>query len=162
MDVDVMLCDHAEAVEGKLFINGAAINLLFVGPEPPYLVAFSVAAVIQVPYTATNEPHTVVVRLVDEDGRPVVPWAPEGAPAPVPVELQSSFTLGRPPILPPGEAQTVPVAFSLQGLPLTRLGAYAVVVEIDGEPTRQLPFRVLTPTPPPSPGLRPTDLPRLS
>ena len=163
MDIDVMLCDHAEALEGKLFINGAAINLLFVGPQPPHVVAFSVAAVVQVPYNATNEPHTIVVRVLDEDGRPVLPWVPDGAPPPSPVEMQTTFTVGRPPILPPGEAQTVPVAFNLQSLPLGHVGAYAVAIEVDGEPVRQLPFRLMTPPQSqPGAGVRPTDLPRLS
>ena len=143
MDVDVMLCDHAEVAEGKLFVNGAAINLLWVGAEPPHVVGFSVAVIVQVPYTETNQVHTINLRLVDEDGHPTAPWAPPGAPESPPVEMRGEFNVGRPPVLPPGEAQTVPFAFNLQGLRLGRLGIYSVRVEVDDVAVRQLPFRLV-------------------
>src|SRR4051812_26271979 len=112
MELDVMLCDHAEAHQGKLFINGAGINLVFVSPQPPHVVSLYLAAVVQVPYTQTNQMHTLTVKLLDEDGNPVIPWTPEGVieSAP-PVQMDAQFNVGRPPILPPGEAQTVPLAF---------------------------------------------------
>ena len=143
MDIDVLLCDHAETAEGKLFINGAGINLLWVTPDAPHVVNFGVAAVVHVPYTATNQPHRIRVTIVDEDGEPVVPWTPEGAPASGPIEIQAEFNVGRPAQLVPGEAQDIPFAFQLMALPMPRLGPHAVVVEIDGETVRQLAFRVL-------------------
>jgi len=139
-----MLCDHAEAAESKLFINGGAINLLWVAPQPPHVVTFAVAAVVQVPYNATNQAHTITVRLLDEDGNPVVPWVPEGVPdQPAPIQIEVTFNVGRPPVLTPGEAQALPFAFNLQGLPLSRLGLYSAVVELDGAEVRRLPFRLL-------------------
>ena len=143
MEINALLCDHAEAAEGKLFINGGAVNLLYVQPQPPHVISIFVAAVVHVPYTATNQPHTVTVRLVDEDENAVSPWVPDGAPAPGSVEMITSFNVGRPAILPPGESQTVPLAFGLQGLPLSRLGSYTFVIEIDGSAEKRLSARVL-------------------
>lgn len=146
MDIDMMLCDHAEAAENKLFINGAAINLLFVEPQPPHVVNFAVAVVIQVPYNETNVTHQLTISLVNEDGEPVVPWTPDGSLAVQgPVEITGDFNVGRPPGLPPGETQAVPFAFQLQ-LPMPGLGSYSVIAQINGVEARRLPFRVLTRT----------------
>lgn len=142
MEVDVMLCDHAEAREGKLFINGAAINLFFVPAEPPHQISAYVAAVVHVPYTATNHPHRMTITLVDQDGTGVRPWVPDGAPEPPPVRIDAEFNVGRPANLPPGEAQTMPFAAGFQ-LPLPEIGNYVFEVEIDGSPMRSLPFRAI-------------------
>jgi hypothetical protein len=141
MDIDAMLCDHAETAEGKLFINGAAISLLWVAPQPPHVINLGVAAVVHVPYTDTNQPHQIRVTL--EDGDPVVPWSPEGSPSPDAVEITGDFNVGRPPTLSPGESQALPFAFQMTGLPMPRLGLHSVVVEIDGVERRRLSFRVL-------------------
>jgi hypothetical protein len=143
VEINALLCDHAEASEGKLFINGGAVNLLFVQPQPPHVITIFVAMVVHVPYTATNQPHTVSVKLVDEDGSPVSPWVPDGVPPAPGVEMMTQFNVGRPPLLPPGETQTVPLAFGLQGLPLSSTGSYEFVIEIDGNPEKRLPARVL-------------------
>jgi hypothetical protein len=141
MDTDVMLCDHAEAINGKLFINGAAINMFSVGAQVPYVISPHVAAVVHVPYTATNQSHAVTITLIDEDGQPVAAWAPEGAPPQAPVRLEANFSVGRPPQLHPGESQTVPLAMGFQ-VPLAELGRYEFRIEVDGSEVRRLPFKV--------------------
>ncbi len=141
METDVLLCDHAEAVNGKLFINGAGINVFWVAAKPPHSIRATIAMVIHVPYTATNQPHVVTVDLVDEDGNPVVPWAPEGAQQRPAVRLQANFNVGRPAKLSPGEEQTFPLALGFQ-VPFADLGRYAFRVAIDDEHARSLPFRL--------------------
>jgi hypothetical protein len=142
VEIDAFLCDHAEAAEGKLFVNGAAINLYWAQPQPPHLVTVYVAAVVQVPYTATNQPHTVTVRLMDPDENAVRPWAPEGVmDDPGPIEVSTSFNVGRPPTLPIGDSQVFPLAFGFQ-FALNSLGLYHFAVEIDGTVMRNLPIRV--------------------
>ena len=158
MDVDAFLCDHAEVAEGKLFLNGGGVSVCQVPPEPPHVINIFLAAVIHVPYTATNETHTLTVTLLDEDGNHVLPWIPPGMPDPDPVVVQTEFTIGRPAVLAPGEAQPVPVAFGFQGLPIAAVGAYSFVVQIDGAEERRLPFRVMSQ---PMPGSGPTAIPRL-
>lgn len=160
MQVDAVLCDHAEIAEGKLFLNGGGINLLYVGPQAPYVINLFFAAVVHVPYTATNAQHTLTLRLLDDDGSAVVPWAPDGAQANGPVVIETEFNVGRPPGLQAGQSQPVPVAFGFPGLPLSRLGGYVFVLEIDGAEERRLTARVLT-QPAPTTGFGPTSIPRL-
>ena len=139
-----MLCDHAEAADGKLFINGAGINVLWTNPQPPHPVTFSVGVIVQVPYTATNQVHTITVSLFDEDGQPVVPWMPDGAPERSrAITIEGQFNIGRPPILPAGEAQTLRFAFNIQGVALPALGMYSVTIDLDGSKLRRLPFRLM-------------------
>lgn len=142
MEIDAFLCDHAEAAEGKLFINGAAINILWAAsPQPPYNVNVAVAAVAQVPWTATNQAHSFSVHIEDEDNNVVRPWVPDGEPMPDEVRLQTGFNVGRPPNLPVGEAQTVPFAFGFN-IPVGKLGVYAFVITVDGTEMKRLPIRL--------------------
>lgn len=160
MEIDALLCDHAEVADGKLFINGGAINLLYVPPQPPYVISLFVAVIVHVPYTETNQGHVVTVRLLDADGDEVAPWVPPGAGPVGPVQASTSFTVGRPANLQPGESQTMPLAFGLQGLPLANLGSYSFVIEIDGTVEKHLSARLVvdsrgagTPGPSDIPGL---------
>jgi len=141
MDVDAILCDHAEAAEGKLFINGGGISASLVQPQPPHTINLAVGVVIHVPYTETNMPHTVGIRLTDEDERPVHPWSPSESEQP-PIQAVVPFNVGRPAQLPHGDTQPVALGMNFLGLPLANIGQYAFVVEVDGKEARRLPFRV--------------------
>lgn len=143
METDALLCDHAQAAEGKLFISGGGVTRSFVSPAPPHIVMVGLAAVVHVPYTATNEPHTITVSLVDEDGQPVTPYVPEGMPEVPPVEVSLPFNLGRPADLTPGEPQTYPFAANFN-MGLRKLGGYTFQVKIDGAKVKDLGLRILT------------------
>ena len=54
MEVTLLLCDFAEAVNGKLYVMGGGWNILFAPGQP---VTMSVAAVIAVPWDRTNQQH---------------------------------------------------------------------------------------------------------
>lgn len=141
--IDAMLCDHAEAQNGKLFVNGAGITIYKVAPEPPHNIGLHLAAVVEIPYSATNEPHTVSVTLIDEDGQTVVPWRPDGAPEGKPIEVEGTLNVGRPANLPVGESQNIPLAFGFQGIALSELGRYSFQIELDGNEVRRLSLRVI-------------------
>lgn len=141
MDTAIMLCDHAEAVKGKLFINGGGIDVFRVGSGPPHPISTALAVVIHVPWAATNRAHRLTVALVDEDGSEVVPWVPSEAPPRPPVRVESQFNVGRPAQLQAGAAQPVALAMNFQ-LGLTSLGGYVFVVSIDDDEVKRLPFRV--------------------
>jgi hypothetical protein len=66
VEIDVMLCNHAEAAENKLFLTGGGINMSFVGPEPPHVVSVAVGGVVHVPYQSTDQ---VVVSLDQQEMR---------------------------------------------------------------------------------------------
>lgn len=142
MEVDAFLCDHAQAAEGKLFVNGAGINILWAqAAQEPYGINVSVASIAQVPWTATNQAHTFRVHVEDEDNRKVRPWAPDGHPELDEVALETAFTVGRPPNLQVGEAQTVPFAFAFN-FPVAKLGLYSFVITVDGSEMKRLPIRL--------------------
>lgn len=141
MEIDAILCDHAQAAEGKLFISGGGIIRSWVAPEPPHMIMVGIGAVVQVPYTATNQLHQFAVVMVDEDGEPVRPFTPDGAPEQPSVELTMPFNLGRPPGIVPGEVQLWTAAVNIQ-LPLPSLGGYNFVIKIDDAEVERLPLRV--------------------
>jgi len=143
MDLDAMLCDHAEVAGGKLFISGAAIDRMDVPPgaPPPFLANFAVAGLVSVPWTATNSEHGLQFRFVTEDGRD--PALPEGAGVPPNgIGGEMRFNVGRPAIATAGQEQLVPFAFNFQGLPLMQTGRYVVALSLDGTEVRRLGFAV--------------------
>lgn len=146
MEINAMLCDHAQAAEGKLFISGGGIDRSWVGPDLPHMIGVGLAVTVEVPYTATNQVHKLGLTMVDEDGQLVRPWMPDGSEA-APLVLDMPFNLGRPPGIAPGSSQTWSAALNIQ-LPLSKLGQYNFVLSIDGSEEKRLPLLVaLMPTP---------------
>jgi hypothetical protein len=140
MEVAMLLCDAAEAVNGKLYILGAGWSQLLL-PDTP--VNMSLAVKIAVPWHEANDPHEVVAKLVDGDGHDVTvvpPGAPEGA-EPIRIRNQVTIETGRPPGLVPGTALDAPLVFNFGGLPLPT-GSYVWELEVDGTVEARAPFRV--------------------
>ena len=135
MDVDAILCDHAQTADGKLFISGGGLMRYWVDPQPPYMVALGIGAVAQVPYTATGQAHIFTVALFDEDGHPVVPFGAEDTAEVGGVEASVPFELGRPPGLSHGEAQPYCLAVNFT-IALRELGGYAFEIKIDDPRSR--------------------------
>lgn len=142
MEIDVMLCNFAEAAENKLYLVGGGVNSSYVGPEPPHVVSLGIGAIIHVPYQSTNHAHTLTIDLIDAEGHPVAPFQPDVELPPV--QAKMPFNVGRPPILEVGDEQTIAVAVNFANLPLPRLGIYEFVISLDGAEMRRLPLRVRT------------------
>ena len=141
MQIDAILCNHAEAVNNLLYIAGGGIEIAFAQPgPPPYVCNLGIGIMVTVPWGQTNQQHVVDVELLSEDGQPVqVPVSPEAAQ---PLHAQLAFNVGRPPGLTVGEDQHVCLAASLPGLPMPSLGKYEFIVRVDGHDERRLPYRV--------------------
>lgn len=151
------LCDSAVTAEGKLYVQGGGWNLLSPPVFPAQLPRIGIAICVDVPYTATNQTHTLTITLQGEDGQllglgPVLndPTDPAGIPKPGQIEAQ--FNLGRPPGLMAGDAQPVPFALNIDGYMLASPGAYAFVVSIDGTEMERLIFRAVPAMPMGMPG----------
>jgi hypothetical protein len=124
MRVTMMLADHAQVADGKLFISGGGWSSCGPGPTP-----CSVAVIFHVPWQHTNEKVQFGLRLIDEDGHPVIQPGPQG---PQPVEVTGQFEAGRPPGMTPGTEIGVPMTFgSVLHLPPGR--RYTWVLEVSGE-----------------------------
>lgn len=146
MDGTVILADYAQVHGGKLNVVGAGINLVVSrSAEPPYKLNLYAAVLITVPWQAHNQAHKIKVSLLDEDASPV----PIAEPTPgttVAAEdvgsMMGEFNAGRAPIMHPGDDSLIPLAVPLH-VTVTTLGAYRVVLFVDGTEIASARFRVM-------------------
>lgn len=138
MEADLLLCDHAEAVNGKLYINGGGWNLLFTPDVPANM---SLAILIEVPWDETDQRHRVRVDLLTADGELVEIGGK-------PLSLTSELEVGRAPGIKPGTSSNTPMAMNINGVTLPE-GGFEWRLFINDEPIARRPFRV---TPPPDGG----------
>jgi hypothetical protein len=99
-----------------------------------------------VPYTATNQMHVFELTLQDADGQelPMADAPPEaGTPDGKIRRLGGQFNVGRPPTLQPGDEQLIALAVNIDGLEFERADTYRFVIELDGSPEKELPFRIV-------------------
>jgi hypothetical protein len=143
MEVTALLCSHAEAVSNLLFVSGGGIDQTVIQPgrPSPWSVALALGLSIEVPWTATNQEHSVRVTLVDADGHPVE--VPTGPDARQEFGVNLKFNVGRPPQLTVGASQTVQLAINIPVLPFETLGEYEFVIAIDGTEEKRLHYRVV-------------------
>lgn len=145
MEIDGFLADSVVGAEGKLYVQGAGWNQLFVRNVPVQHDRIGIGLLVNVPYTATNQNHSFEIKLEDEDGHslPIGDAPPEAnLPDGKIRAFGGTFNVGRPPSINPGERQIVPIALNLSGLMLAKVGNYSFVVYIDGTPVKRLSFRV--------------------
>jgi hypothetical protein len=120
----MMLADHAQVADGKLFISGAGWSSCAAGHAP-----CAVALIFHVPWQESDQTISFSLQLLDEDGRPVTqPGAQDG----LPVQVNGHFTASSRPGMTPGAEINVPVSFNtvLQLEPGRR---YSWVLEINGQ-----------------------------
>lgn len=79
----MILCDHAQAAEVKLYINGGGPAVNTVGTP------ISIALLIGVPWDQANRQHRWTLSLVTADGHPVSVATPVGAESGGRVALRS-------------------------------------------------------------------------
>jgi hypothetical protein len=121
MDVTMLLCDFAEAVNGKLYIMGAGWEQVRANAPVPVAVAL----IVTVAWDQTNVQHELLMELTDEDGHRITLGEP-----PQEVVQRVSFEVGRPPGAKPGTGQNAPLALRFNALPLPP-GGYSFIVRID-------------------------------
>lgn len=134
MDVTLLLCDSAEAVNGKLYVMGGGWNMLFAAGSP---VRVGLAILIAVPWDETNTPRQLRIDLVTSDGEQVEVNGRE-------VSATAEFDIGRPPGVKPGSTLNAPLAINFDGL-LLDTGGYEFVVRVGDEIAARRPFQVTAP-----------------
>ena len=146
MRVTMMLADHAQVAEGKLFISGGGWSLS--GPGP---VTCGVALLFHIPWERTNRKTTFKLGLIDADGHSVTQQGPIGEQ---PIEVSGQFEVGRPAGVPPGTEINVPITINTVALQLSPGKQFTWVLEVDGHAdddwrlsfaTRSLPPQELPP-----------------
>lgn len=123
MKATLLLCDAAQAVNGKLYILGGGWSIA--GPGP---ISMALALKIEVPWDQANRVHDLRLVLVTADGQPVRLPTSEGDQ---PVEITAKFEVGRPPGLRPGTPLDFVFAVNLESLPVPPGGRYEWLLEID-------------------------------
>ena len=145
MEVTALLADSVTVADGKLYAHGAGWNSISASSFPAQHDRIGIGLLIHVPYSATNQKHILEVVIKDFDNQPlpIGDVAPsETAPDGKLYRLGGQFNVGRPPLLPVGDEQIVPIALNINGMRFDTPGPYSVVVSVDGTEMRRLPFRV--------------------
>lgn len=142
MSVTAFICNHAEVSNGLLYPSGAGINKVNIpaNTSAPWLANLSIGALVDVPWSQTNKEHKVEISLVDEDSQTT--FLPTGDGSVQPFHAESTFNVGRPPMLTAGTVQSVALGFNFLGIPLPRLGVYVFLIEIDRVEYKKLVFTV--------------------
>ena len=133
MEATLLLCDHAEAVGGKLYINGGGWNVLL-RPNAP--VNMSLAILIEVPWDEAGTQHRLRAVLLTEDGQLVSDT----------LRVEGDFEVGRPPGVKPGSTLNTPLAINFNALTLDA-GGYEWRLEVDDVLVARKPFRVASGAP---------------
>lgn len=145
MQIEAFLADSVASAEGKLYVQGAGWNVINTVQVPARHPRIGIGLIIRVPYTATNQMHKFEIYLLDADGHEL-PLADAPPKTDVPDgtvrRLGGQFNVGRPPTLQPGDEQLVAMAINLDGLVFDRADSHRFVIELDGSPEKELPFRV--------------------
>jgi hypothetical protein len=134
MDVDfLMLADYAEAINGKIYVQGGGWDNLTVNQPFPFRQACGVALGLRVGWSETNVVHRLRVVVVDDDTQAEV------------ASVEGQIEVGRAPGTPAGISQFVPVAFNV---PLEFHGPATCVLRLtlDGEDAAAVAFRVVAGT----------------
>lgn len=122
----LLLADRAEGINGKLYLMGGGWDRLTVNNfEQPAVINLAIG--ILVPWTETNETHTVRIYLETEDGTPLQP------------DIQGQFAAGRPPNAIKGQAFRVIIAVN-GAWKLPGLGTYRAVATMDDGSTKRAVF----------------------
>jgi hypothetical protein len=148
MRASLLLCDYAaqDAPTGKVHVMGAGWSVT----APVAAAPRAVAVFIKVGWTEANEPHKLMLRLIDADGQVVSVEGPAGKQ---PLEFQGNLEVGRPPGIPQGSEIDASFVINLTALPLVPGQRFTWELEMDGSGLTSESFYVRplpTPSAPPS------------
>lgn len=132
MQIDALLCDHAQVSGGKLFVSGGGIDRMYVGEVAPFVVNFAVAGTVTVEPAEAHANHTLLLRLETADGRPA-PLHGDAAGREVGGELGLIGSTEE-----ASHDQVIAFAFTFQGVPLAEVGELALVCTLDGAEVRRI------------------------
>ena len=136
--VDAFLADGVTAVGGKLYVLGAGWNRIVVPSLPARHDRIGVGLLVHLRSGGSVRQHRFAIRVETPGGSPLSLGASPTGPISA---IEGSFGAGD------GEDVTMPFAMQLDGLPLESAGRYAVVVTIDGDDVKTLPFHVVLQSP---------------
>lgn len=143
VEVDCFLADSVTAVQGKLYALGVGWNRIQAARFPARHDRIGVGLLFRIAADAPSRRRRFELRIEGPDGEMQLGTGPDGRPG---GRLGGDFTAGA------GDEQIIPIALNLNGVPFATAGRYRVVVTLDGEDVKALPFRVESPPSPASTG----------
>lgn len=123
--VCLMLADHAQTAEGKLYVIGGGWAVC--GPAP---MPFAIAGTIEFPWSDVGTTHRFRLDLIDSEGRPVEVDTDQG---PQPVRIEGAFPVSASPETKRGTPVTLPLAINFPPTPIPAGGRFEWRLELDGE-----------------------------
>jgi hypothetical protein len=127
----LMLANHAEAINGLLYISGGGWSELWRGDllpdKPPPNSHFGIAMSVLVPWTETNRQHPFTIHIEGEDGQELA-------------RVDGGVEMGRPPGMPPGTDQRGVLAVAVD-VQFPGPGGYQIRA-VMGDEERRVSFRV--------------------
>ncbi len=130
----MMAADSAQAVNGKLYVLGGGFDHLFM-PAQPFQHRFDLAVIVDVPWTAANQPYQLVIEQLDADGEPCG------------YRAEAQMETGRPPGARHGASFSVPIALPVVAnfeVP----GRYVLRGSVNGEESARVGIEAVAVTPP--------------
>jgi hypothetical protein len=131
LEATLLLCDAAQAADGKLYVIGGGWSHLRV-PDAPTNIALAVLLIID--WDETNEPHKIEAVLMTDDGDAVEVHDQ-------PIHLSAQVEVGRPAGMKRGMSINAPLTFSVNGLALPA-GGYRWEIHANDQIKATAPFRV--------------------
>ena len=122
----VMLSDHAEVVNGKLYMMGGGYDRRYISNIKDSVTLRAVVSVL-VPWNMTNQTHLVKLRIETEDG------------ATLGQEVQGNLNVGRSVEAISGQMFRVMAVINFT-LTLPQLGAYRVIATLDSGESKATTF----------------------
>jgi hypothetical protein len=128
------LCDHASVPpDGKIYIHGGGVHQLYMAQIPGPLRTLFLVVRLSIPWHMLGEPHTVRVRALDLDRKPVGPSDPL---------ITTPFELGRPAGHRPGDESAINICAELNGLTIQQPMTLRFHLLVDDETIGSLPLKV--------------------
>jgi hypothetical protein len=125
----ILLADHAEIINNKLYLMGGGWETLTVNQPLPVTHPCAVAVAFSVPWNETNQRHDIEIEIADQDAKTLA-------------RVEGQIEVGRPPGIPLGHAQRVPMAVNL-GLTIEQLGTHIVSTRVEGQFSKDIRFNVV-------------------
>ena len=125
----IVLADYAEVVNGKLYLMGGGWENLTINQPLPVVHQCAIAVAFSVPWNETNQRHGITIEVVDPDGKNLL-------------KVEGNIEVGRPPGIPLGQAQRVPLAANV-GLKVDGFGPHVIRTRIHGQESGAVRFNVV-------------------
>ncbi len=139
--------DHADTVNGKVYVNGGFWSVLRFPTYPAIVPSMALVAVLEVPFRAYQQDHRFEIRMADSDGNEL------------PLSVSGEFRVGAAPEMRHGDPTLMPLSVSINGLQIDSPGDYIFSLSIDGTEIEKFSIRSVQVAVPMKLDIAPPDVP---